>query len=182
MAKVDFSKLKNLPPEMRIKALQKLEDQITKLIQTRQKEIEEAEQLLKEAKHELQVIEDIEKPEVKPVEVQKLFERKEEEPPEKKEELETIAEQAPSRMAPTEQANYARFIAREMSPDQVHNRLYEIRQEQSKTGVETWYQRNFVNAAEQALELKKEHGDYVSGSKREATLTASERLVKYLKE
>jgi hypothetical protein len=180
MAQVDFSKLKKLPPEMRIKALQKLEAELNKLITARQKEIQEAEQLLAQAKHEQELIEEIETPKVKEVEVQKLFERKEEPSIERKAELERIAEEAP-RAPPPEQADYARFLAQEMSPDQIHHRLYEIRQDQSKTGVEKWYQRNFVNAAEQALELKKEHGDYTSGSKREMALTAAERLVKYLK-
>lgn len=180
MAQVDFSKLKKLPPEMRIKALQKLEQELNKLITARQKEIQEAEQLLAQAKHEQELIEEIETPKAKEVEVQKLFERKEEPSIEKKAELEKIAQEAPS-APPAEQADYARFLAQEMSPDQIHHKLYEIRQEQSKTGVEKWYQRNFVNAAEQALELKKEHGDYVSGSKREMALTAAERLVKYLK-
>ena len=179
MANVDFSKLKKLPPELRIKAIHKLEKELNKLIQTRQKEIEEAESLLADAKHELQVIEDIETPKVKEVEVQKLFARKEE-PIAKQAELEKIAETAPSAV-PSEQADYAQFMAKDMSVDQIQHKLYDIRTEQSKTGVETWYQRNFVGAAEQAIELKKEHGDYVSGSKREATLTASERLVKYLK-
>jgi len=82
---------------------------------------------------------------------------------------------------PQEQESYAAFMAKEMSADQIQHKLYDIRQEQSKTGVEKWYQNNFVQVAERAIELKKEHGDYVSGSKREATLTAAERLVQYLK-
>jgi len=180
MAQIDFSKLKKMPPEMRIKALQKLEQEINKLITARQKEIEEAKALLAQAKHEQELIEEIETPKTKEVEVQKLFERKEEPLIEKKAELERLAEEAPA-TPPSEQADYARFLAQEMSPDQIHHRLYEIRQEQSETGVEKWYQRNFVNAAERALELKKEHGDYTSGSKREASLTAAERLIKYLK-
>jgi hypothetical protein len=180
MVKVDFSKLKKLPPEMRIKALQRLEEELTKLIKTRQQEIEEAEALLSDAKHELQVIEEIEKPKAREVKVEKLFEREEAEPVEKRAELERLAEEAPG-APPPEQVDYARFLAQEQSVDQIHHRLYEIRQEQTQTGVEKWYQRNFVNAAAQALELKKEHGDYVSGSKKEATLTAAERLVQYLR-
>ncbi|MBW3001819.1 hypothetical protein KY338_01495 [Candidatus Woesearchaeota archaeon] len=180
MAQVDFSKLKKLPPEMRIKALQKLEQEINKLITVRQKEIEEAKALLAQAKHEQELIEEIETPKVKEVEVQKLFERKEAPSIEKKAELERLAEEAPG-APPSEQADYARFMAQEMSVDQIHHKLYEIRSEQSETGVEKWYQRNFVDAAAQALELKKEHGNYVSGSKKEATLTAAERLVNYLK-
>ncbi|MBD3303676.1 hypothetical protein GF343_00895 [Candidatus Woesearchaeota archaeon] len=180
MAQIDFSKLKRMPPEMRIKALQKLEEELNKLITARQKEIKEAEQLLAQAKHEQELIEEIDTPKAKEVEVQKLFERKDEPSIEKKAELERLAEEAPS--APlAEQADYAQFLAQEMSPVQIHHKLYEIRQDQSQTGVEKWYQRNFVNAAEHALELKKEHGDYTTGSKREATLTAAERLVKYLK-
>ena len=35
MAQVDFSKLKKLPPEMRIKALQRLEEELNKLIKSR---------------------------------------------------------------------------------------------------------------------------------------------------
>ncbi|MBW2972935.1 hypothetical protein KY346_00925 [Candidatus Woesearchaeota archaeon] len=180
MAKLDFSKLKKLPPELRIKAIQKLEAELNKLIQARQKEIEEAEALLAEAKHEQELIEEIETPKVKKVEVEKLFERKEE-AVEKRAELERLAEEAPDQRPPSEQADYARFIAREMSVDNIQNRLYEIRQDVAKTGVETWYQRNFVNAAEQAFALKRAHGDYVSGSKKEATLTAGERMVQYLK-
>ncbi|MBW3005081.1 hypothetical protein KY310_04585 [Candidatus Woesearchaeota archaeon] len=180
MTSMDFSKLKKLPPEMRIKALQKLEEELNKLIKARQQEIEEAEALLSEAKHELQVIEEIETPKVREVQVEKLFERKTEAPAEKRAELERIAQEAPRGM-PQEQESYAAFMAKEMSADQIQHRLYEIRQDQTKTGVEKWYQHNFVNAAERAIELKKEHGDYVSGSKREATLTAAERLVQYLK-
>ena len=181
MAKVDFSKLKKLPPNLRIKAIQKLEEELNKLITIRRQEIEEAEALLSEAKHEQELIEEIETPKVREVQVEKLFERKEEIAPiEKKAELERIAQEAPQGL-PAEQESYAAFMAKDMSADQIQHRLYDIRQEQSKTGVEKWYQNNFVQAAERAIELKKEHGDYVSGSKREATLTAAERLVQYLK-
>lgn len=180
MAQVDFSKLKKLPPEMRIKALNKLEEELNNLIKSRQQEIEEAQALLNEAKHELQVIEEIETPKIKEIQVEQLFNKKEDASIEKKAELERIAEEAPRTQAP-EQVDYARFIAKELSPEQIHNKLYDIRKEQTSTGIETWYQRNFVNAAAQALELKREFGDYTSGSKKEATLTASERLVNYLK-
>ncbi len=181
MAKVDFSKLKKLPPELRIKAIQKLEEELNKLIKIRQREIDEAEALLSEAKHELQIITKIETPKAREINVEKLFERKEEiEPIEKKAELEKIAAEAP-RGLPAEQESYAAFMAKDMSADQIQHRLYDIRQEQTKTGVETWYQNNFVQSAERAFELKREHGNYVSGSKKEATLTAGERLVQYLK-
>jgi hypothetical protein len=180
MAKFDFSKLKQLPPENRIKAIQKLEEELHKLINARQNEIEEAKSLLEEAKHEMQVLEDIETPAVREVEVQKLFESEQEKSIEKKSELEDIAQEA-SRGLSTEQESYAGFLAQEQSVDQIHNRLYEIRQEQTKTGVETFYQTAFINAAEQAINLKKMHGNYKSGSKSEAMMTASERLIQYLK-
>lgn len=178
MANVDFSKLRQLPPDVRVKALQKLEEELNKLIAARQKEIEEAKNLLEDAKHELAVIEEIHTPELKKVDVAKLFERKEI-PEEQKAELEEIA--AEGHRLPAEQESYAKFMAQNMSVDQLQNRLYDIRQSQEKTGVETWYQQNFVGAAERAFELKREFGNYVSGSKKEATLTAGERLVQYLK-
>lgn len=181
MAKFDFSKLKQLPPENRIKALQKLEEELQKVINSRQKEIEEAKNLLEVARHELQVIEEIETPNVKEVEIQKLFEQKKEESTEKKAELEEIAAEAP-RGLPAEQESYANFLAQNQSVDQIHNKLYEIRQEQSKTGIETFYQTAFINAAEKALNLKRMHGQYDSGSKKEELMTASERLVQYLKD
>ena len=180
MAKFDFSKLKQLPPENRIKAIQKLEEELHKLINARQNEIEEAQSLLEEAKHEMQVLEDIETPAIKEVEVQKLFESEQEKSVEKKAELEDIAQEA-SRGLSTEQESYAGFLAQEQSVDQIHNKLYEIRQEQTKTGIETFYQTSFVNAAERAMHIKRMHGSYESGSKNEATMTASERLIQYLK-
>lgn len=180
MAKFDFSKLKQLPPENRIKALQKLEEELQKVINSRQKEIEEAKSLLEEARRELQVIEEIETPNVKEVEIQKLFEQKKEESTEKKAELEKIAEEAP-RTLPAEQEEYANFLAQNQSIDQIHNKLYEIRKDQSETGVEKWYQSAFVTAAERALNLKRTHGQYESGSKKEELMTASERLIHYLK-
>ena len=179
MANVDFSKLRQLPPDARVKALQRLEEELNKLIAARQKEIEEAKKLLEGAKEELQVIEEIHTPELKKVDVAKLFERKETPEEQKAAELEEIAKESPK--IPAEQESYANFMAQNMPVDQLQNRLYDIRQEQQKTGVETWYQQNFVNAAERAFELKREFGDYVSGSKKEATLTAGERLVQYLK-
>jgi len=181
MAKIDFSKLKQLPPETRIKAIQKLEEELQKLINARQKEIEDAQALLEEAKRELQVLEDIETPKVRNVQIEKLFERPEEVSVEKKAELEEIAAEAP-RGLPAEQEDYANFLAQNQSVDQIHNKLYEIRQEQSKTGIETFYQSAFVNAAEKALNLKRMHGQYDSGSKKEELMTASERLVQYLKD
>lgn len=180
MAKIDFSKLKQLPPETRIKAIQKLEEELQKLINARQKEIEDAKALLEEAKRELQVLEDIETPKVRSVQVEKLFERPKEVSVEKKAELEEIAAEAPSGL-PAEQESYASFLAQNQSVDQIHNRLYDIRKDQAKTGVEKWYQAEFVSAAERALNIKREHGQYTSGSKKEELMTASERLIQYLK-
>lgn len=180
MANVDFSKLRQLPPDARVKALQRLEEELNKLISARQKEIEEAKKLLEDAKEELSIIEEIHTPEIKKVDVAKLFERKEIPEEQKAAELEEIAGEIPEKI-PAEQESYANFMAQNMSVDQLQNRLYDIRQSQEKTGVETWYQQNFVGAAERAFELKREFGNYVSGSKKEATLTAGERLVQYLK-
>lgn len=194
MPAIDFSQLKKLPPEMRIKALQKLEDEINKLIQHRQKaieqsqkEIEEASHLLEEAKHELRVIEDIEKPKIKPVDVGKLFAREKEE--EKKEEplqvkeLEKIAGEEPRRIT-AEQESYARFMAERMSAEQIYGRLKDISEEQKKTGIETFYQQNFLTAAERAIDFKKEAeegGIYNPSRKSEMMMSTSEKLIKYLK-
>lgn len=191
MPAIDFSQLKKLPPEMRIKALQKLEDEINKLIQHRQKaiaqsqkEIEEASHLLEEAKHELRVLEDIETPKLKQVDVGKLFEKEE-----KKEEtlqvkeLEKIAEEEPKRIT-AEQESYARFIAEKMNSEQIYNRLKDISEEQKKTGVETFYQQNFMTAAERAIDFKKEaeeKGIYNPSRNSEMLMNSSEKLIKYLK-
>lgn len=181
MAKVDFSRLKKLPPNMRIKALKQLEEEFTKLIEARKKEIEEAQLLLKEAKHELEIIEEIETPKVKTIEVEKLFakEEKTEETPE----LEKIAAEAP-RGLPAEQESYAKFMAEQMSMEQIYNRLQDIQQEQTKTGIETTYQQNFVEAADRALYFKRqaeEKGIYIPSEKSEELLTTAEKLIKYLK-
>ncbi|MEM4263289.1 MAG: hypothetical protein QW666_00125 [Candidatus Woesearchaeota archaeon] len=193
MPAIDFSQLKKLPPEMRIKALQKLEEQITKLIQHRQKaieqsqkEIEEAQRLLEEAKHELRILEEIETPKIKPVEVEKLFAKEEEtKEPEKQQikELEKIASEEPRRIT-AEQESYARFIAERMSIEQIYNKAKDIQNEQKKTGIETFYQQNFLTAAERAIDFKREaeeKGIYNPSRKSEMLMDPTEKLIKYLK-
>ena len=182
MANVDFSKLKKLPPNMRIKALNKLEEELNNLIKSRMQEIEEAQALLQEAKHEMEILEDIETPKVKTVDVGKLFEP-EEKTVEEKADLEKLAGEAQQGL-PAEQENYAQFMAQEMSADQIYNRLTGIQQEQMKTGIETMYQQNFVEAAERALYFKRQaeaEGTYKPAGKAEELMTSSEKLIQYLK-
>ena len=79
----DFKTLASLPPDERVAALQKLEDELQALIKKRndeikqsQKEIAEAEALLNRAKDEMVVLEKIAKPENKGVRIDDLFFKK----------------------------------------------------------------------------------------------------------
>jgi hypothetical protein len=83
MPLIDFKALQRLPPDQRVKALERLEEQLQKLITQRNQEIEqskreitEAESLLQRARDELVVLEKIETPEARPVLIDDLFFKK----------------------------------------------------------------------------------------------------------
>jgi hypothetical protein len=80
MPAIDFKALSRLPPEERVRVLQRLEDQLQRIIKQRADEIEqsrreiaEAEALLERAKEELVVLEKIATPEARAVRIDDLF-------------------------------------------------------------------------------------------------------------
>lgn len=80
MPAIDFKALSRLPPEERVRVLQRLEDQLQRIIKQRAEEIQqsrreiaEAESLLERAKEELVVLEKIATPEARAVRIDDLF-------------------------------------------------------------------------------------------------------------
>jgi predicted ATPase len=193
MEQIDFDKLRKMPPDRRAKALEELQDKLTKLIAERskeiidtQQEIKDAQDFLKEAQDELRVLEEMQEqaPGIKKVDVEKLFEREEKrtEPMRPRgRELEAIAADAPRQFSPQEQQAYISNLARQPVTN-IYERVNQIRQDISETGVITAYQQNRLNLFGAALHEKEEAiraGEYAAGKKAANLLTAAEKAVAY---
>lgn len=193
MEHIDFDKLRKMPPDRRAKALKEVQEQLTKLIAERskeitdtQQEIKDAQDFLKEAEDELRVLEEMQEhaPGIKQVDVGKLFEREEQrtEPARPRErELEDIAGDAPRTPSPQEQQAYISTLARQPITT-LYDRINQIRQDITDTGVITAYQQNRLDQFGQALHEKEEAiraGEYAAGKKAANMLSAAEKAVAY---
>jgi hypothetical protein len=176
MKKIDFAKIKQLPPEEKIKVLRRIEGELHKLISERRKEISEknneiesAEELLREAEGESRVLEEIKIPEIKKVEIDKLFIPKEEG-------LEGIAA-----TAPTEAEKLAQIEELSKAPMQeLYNAVVGIKNEVDKTGIETLYQQEKLEQFSGALYEKRkaiENKQYNPTQKAKHLMTAAEQMM-----
>ncbi|MBD3362019.1 hypothetical protein GF358_04490 [Candidatus Woesearchaeota archaeon] len=176
MKKIDFTQIKKLPPEEKIKVLERVEGELKTLIEKRKKEIEEknleienAEELLQEAQNEAKVLEEIKTPEIKKVDIGKLFH------PEEKD-LEGIAATAPS-----EAEKKAQIEELSKQPVQeLYNTVVGIKSEIDKTGIETLYQQEKIEQINEALYEKKkavENKQYNPTKKARHLLTAAEQMM-----
>ncbi len=189
MDKIDFDKLRKLPPDRKIKALREIQEELTKVITERNKEIEESQQEIKdaqdflnEAEEELRVLEEMEEtaPKIKKVDVEKLFGR-EEKKLGKERELEDIADEAP-RVAPQEERAYVNFLAQQPVSN-IYERVNRIREEIKTTGVMSAYQQEKLDQFREALHEKEDairEGEYSPGHKAESLLTAAEKAIRYI--
>jgi len=178
MEKIDFKKIRQLPPDEKIKVLKKIENKIRTLInqrkkeiQTKEKEINEAEELLSEAQEEFRVLEEIKKPEEKPVEIEKLFR------PEKKEkDLEQIAAKTK-----TEQEQWETIQELSRQPiNQLYSAVVGIKKEVSQTGIETKYQQEKMQQIGAAIYEKRKAADkreYNPGKKERRLMTKAEQIM-----
>jgi len=186
MERIDFDKLRKMPPERRVKALRELQEKLNELIKERSKEIQESEQeikdaqdFLRDAEEELRVLEEMEAtaPRVKAVDVEKLFER-EEKPTEpsrpRGRELESIAAEAPRAPSAEDQRAYVGFLARQPVTN-IYERINRIREDIKTTGVISTYQQEKLDQFRDALHEKEESGY----RKNEALMTAAERAIEY---
>lgn len=177
MDKIDFKQIRKLPPEQKIKVLQRIEDELHKLIEERKKEIdekntevEEAESLLEEARRELTILEEIQTPELKKVEIEKLFGAKE------KEGLESIAATARTE---TEKLAEIEELSRQPMPV-LYRSLVEITDEIHKTGIETAYQHEKLEQLNQAFYEKRkaiEHERYTPPQNTRHLMTRAEQIM-----
>ncbi|MEM2916537.1 MAG: hypothetical protein QXT19_04230 [Candidatus Woesearchaeota archaeon] len=188
MERIDFNKIRKMPPDRRIKALEEIQEELDKFIKEKTKEIEESQQeikdaqdFLKEAKEELQVLEEMqaEAPRIKKIDVEKLFE------PQKKKggkELEDIAEEAPkTAAAASEQEAYITMLAHQPIAN-IYERIRAIGDEIRTTGTISPYQQEKLDQFYEALKEKEQAikaGEYVPGKKAEHLLTAAERAIMY---
>ncbi len=194
MERIDFDKLRKMPPERKIKALRELQEKLNALIQERnaeiqqnQREIQDAQDFLKEAEDELRVLEEMESqaPDIKQVDVDKLLRRetKRTEPTRPRErELESIADEAPRRQPnPEDQRAYVNSLARQPVAS-IYERVNEIRDQIRNTGVITTYQQERLNVLDEALHAKEEAimaGQYEPNKKAEHLLSAAEKAIQY---
>ncbi len=188
MDKIDFDRIRAMPPERKIKALREVQEKLTQLIKERSKEIEDsqreikdAQDFLKEAEDELRVLEEMEEqaPKIKKVDVEQLFER--EKAPEQ---LEAIAAQAPRTPSPQEEQAYINFLARQPVTS-IYERINQIRDQINTTGVISAYQQEKLGQFREALHEKEEairEGEYAVGKKSAILLTAAEKAIQYATE
>lgn len=170
MPSFDLEKIKKLPPDRRIKALQELKEEIQKLIEERKKEIEDAEFLLEEAEDELRVLLEIETPKPKKIVIEELFIRDEKE---KVEELERIArEEAPARARPGEDLAYINVL-RQKPVEDLYSKVVEVYKQISHTGIETLEQRRTIESVKEAIYLKDKD---IKEKKYQANETVKERM------
>ncbi len=176
MKKIDFAKIKQLPPEEKVKVLQRIEGELHKLIDERRKEIEEknneiesAEELLREAEQESRVLEEIKIPEIKKIEIDKLFIPKEEG-------LEGIASTAPSDIE--KQAQIEELSKAPMQ--ELYNTVVGIKNEIDQTGIETLYQQGKIEQINEAMYEKRkaiENKQYNPTQKAKHLMTAAEQMM-----
>lgn len=186
MERIDFDKLRKMPPERRVKALKELQEKLNELIKERSKEIEDsqreikdAQDFLRDAEEELRVLEEMEAaaPGIKRVDVEKLFEREEKQtaPAKPRErELESIAAEAPRAQGVEDQRAYVNFLARQPVTN-IYERINRIREDINTTGVISTYQQEKLDQFRDALHEKEESGY----QKNEALMTAAERAIEY---
>lgn len=189
MEKIDFDKIRKMPPERKVKALKELQEKLGELIKERTEEIEEskreianAQEFLKEAEEELRVLEEMqaEAPMLKPVRVEKLFEREEQKPKEK--ELEAIAAEAQRTPTSAEREAYVNFLAQRASIADIYKSINRVREEIQHSGIISSYQQEKLEQFREALTQKEEAirtGEYAAGKKAEHLLTAAERAIMY---
>lgn len=202
MDKIDFRQIKKLPPEEKIKALERIGYELNKLITERKKEIEarnkeiedkkkeieednqeiedkkteisEAEEMLSEAQNELKVLQEIQTPQLKKIDIAKLFRPAEE----KEEGLEGIAEKAPVAEIAERQARIEELSRKPM--EELYNTVVGIRKEVEKTGVETLYHQEKAEEISEALYEKRkamESREYNPTAKARHLMTAAEEMM-----
>jgi len=190
---IDFDKLRKMPPDRRAKALKELQEKLSTLITERskeitdtQQEIKDAQDFLKEAEDELRVLEEMQQqaPGIKNIDVEKLFEREEKRTDPAKprgRELEAIAEDAPRQFSPQEQQAYISNLSRQPVTN-IYERINQVRQDITDTGVITAYQQNRLGQFGAALHEKEEAiraGGYAADRKAANMVTAAEKAVAY---
>jgi cell division septum initiation protein DivIVA len=187
MERIDFNRIKKMPPDRRIKALKEIQDELDSFIKEKSKEIDESQQeirdaqdFLKEAQEELQVLEEMqaEAPKIKKIDVEKLFE------PQKKKgerELEDIAEEAPKTAPPSDQEAYISRLAQQPISN-IYERIRAIGDEIRTTGTISPYQQERLEMFGEAIREKEQAiraGEYAPGKKAEHLLTAAEKAISY---
>lgn len=177
MKKINFSQIKKLPPEEKIKVLERIEDELRKLIEERKKEISEknseiksAEELLMQAQKEFKILEEIKTPELKQIDIGKLFR------PDEEKGLEGIAA-----TATTEAEKQAQIEELSKAPMQeLYNAVVGIKSEIDKTGIETLYQQEKIEQINEALYEKRkaiENQQYNPSQKARHLMTAAEQIM-----
>ncbi|MBN1644781.1 hypothetical protein JW851_01910 [Candidatus Woesearchaeota archaeon] len=173
---IDFDKIRQLPPEEKIKVLQRIENELKELINQRKKEIEkrnteieQAESLLQEAEKESRILEEIKTPEIKTIDVSQLFR------PEEKG-LEGIAATLPSE---AEKASQIEELSRKPMQE-LYNTVVGIKTEVEKTGIETLYQQQQIEQINEAMYEKRkamESRQYNPTQKARHLMTAAEQMI-----
>lgn len=194
MDTIDFDKIRAMPPDRKVKALQELQGKLGEFIRERakeidqsQREIKDAQDFLKEAEDELRVLEEMQEqaPGIKKVDVEKLFEQEKKSAgkPGKSGDLEAIADTAPRTNAPSAVDNraYVSTLARQPITT-LYERINTLRDDIRNTGVITTYQQEKLEQFREALHEKEDAikaGEYAAGRKAEHMLSAAEKAVMY---
>ncbi len=167
---IDFASINKLPPEQRLKTFLALQSQLKKMQEEIRKDIETLSGAIEEAHSSVQVLERIQTPSAKAKTVE-----------------EAVEEERP--VSPLEQQ-----VQKVPTPDELHQRLHAQQTEDIykrlstifyQTQIQkqeiTQYQENFVEAAQREIYERKKHEEYRATDKSESRLSASEKLVKYLR-
>ncbi len=187
MERIDFNRIRKMPPDRRIKALKEVQEELDKFIKEKTREIEESQQeirdaqdFLSEAEAELQVLQEMqaEAPKIRKIDVEKLFE-----PTKNKneKELEDIAEEAPRLQTPSEQEAYISRLAQQPIAN-IYERIRAISDEIRTTGTISQYQQEKLGVFGEAIKEKEDAiraGTYSPGKKAEHLLTAAEKAIMY---
>lgn len=173
MNQINFSEIRNLPADEKIKTLKKIDHELREKIQKNKKEleekkreIEEAEFLLQEAEDEYRLLEQIRIQEPKKIQIDKLFNE------EKGEKLEEMAKEQVLQQREERVEGLANKPVEEL-----YNMVIGMSNEVKQTGIQTQYQQELAQDLKQAFYHKREVYQENPAQKAQHLLTAAEQIM-----
>jgi len=173
MNQINFSEIRNLPADEKIKTLKKIDHELREKIQKNKKEleekkreIEEAEFLLQEAEDEYRLLEQIRIQEPKKIQIDKLFNE------EKGEKLEEMAKEQVLQQREERVEGLANKPVEEL-----YNMVIGMSDEVKQTGIQTQYQQELAQDLKQAFYHKREVYQENPAQKAQHLLTAAEQIM-----